>query len=512
MLVSLVAGNSLAAGKATRVVVIVWDGMRPDFVSEATTPTLFKLAREGVTFNNHHPVFVASTEVNGVALATGVYPEVSGVVGNHEFRPRINAARSVNTEALATVRKGDELTGGRYLAVPTVAEILQGGGRRTVIAGTKPVALLFDRATRTETSLGVNLFEGKILPESLKGKITVALGEFPRTELTKTNRDRWTTSALIGPLWESEVPALSVLWLGEPDYAQHQTGPGSPVSLAAIRSSDDNLARVLAALEKRGLRETTDVIVVSDHAVSTVSDVANVATALDKQGFRTHAEVPTAGLPAGDVLVVGNGGVVLFYVAGAKQSRVEQIVHALQAQPFCGVVFTKKPVAGAFALREVKMHSAAAPDILLALRWSADKSTNGTAGSIYSDSAEYGPGRGAHGTSSPFDLHNVCIAAGPDFRRGYLSQLPSGNVDIAPTILWVFGLKPKTKMSGRVLRETMLPVPALPLTSQKRHLNISWRAENFTWQQYLNFSDVNGVRYLDEGNGHQSPVGSPAGK
>jgi len=32
------------------IVVVVWDGMRPDFVSEKTTPTLWKLAGEGVTF------------------------------------------------------------------------------------------------------------------------------------------------------------------------------------------------------------------------------------------------------------------------------------------------------------------------------------------------------------------------------------------------------------------------------------------------------------------------------
>jgi predicted AlkP superfamily pyrophosphatase or phosphodiesterase len=32
------------------VVVIVWDGMRPDFVSEENTPGLWKLAHEGVIF------------------------------------------------------------------------------------------------------------------------------------------------------------------------------------------------------------------------------------------------------------------------------------------------------------------------------------------------------------------------------------------------------------------------------------------------------------------------------
>ena len=63
-----------AAGHAGHVVVLVWDGMRPDFISEENTPTLSRLARDGVFFQNHHAVFVSSTEVNGAALATVVHP------------------------------------------------------------------------------------------------------------------------------------------------------------------------------------------------------------------------------------------------------------------------------------------------------------------------------------------------------------------------------------------------------------------------------------------------------
>ena len=77
----------MAAGKARHVVVIVWDGMRPDFVTESNTPTLWQLAREGVTFQNHHPVYLSSTEVNGTALATGAYPSHDGIVANKEYRP-----------------------------------------------------------------------------------------------------------------------------------------------------------------------------------------------------------------------------------------------------------------------------------------------------------------------------------------------------------------------------------------------------------------------------------------
>jgi hypothetical protein len=204
------------------------------------------------------------TEVNGTALATGVYPGESGIIANREFRPAINASKKVGTEELAVVREGDEITGGHYLNSPTVAEILRSHGMRTAIAGAEGVALLHDRADRSEASEGVNLYAGSTLPESSAKVITGLLGQFPAGELTGTNRDLWTRRAVTGPLWEKEVPAFSLLWLSEPDHSQHETGPGSPTSLAAIKHADQNLAQVLAALDQKGLRDTTDVIVVSD--------------------------------------------------------------------------------------------------------------------------------------------------------------------------------------------------------------------------------------------------------
>src|SRR3954462_9131468 len=76
-----------AADKAEHVVLVVWDGMRPDFVSAQYTPTLYDLAQRGTFFANHHAVYVSSTEVNGTAMATGDYPNKSGILANSENRP-----------------------------------------------------------------------------------------------------------------------------------------------------------------------------------------------------------------------------------------------------------------------------------------------------------------------------------------------------------------------------------------------------------------------------------------
>src|SRR5262249_42545468 len=121
----------LAAGSAEHVVLLVWDGMRPDFITKEHTPTLYQLAQDGVMFQNHHPVYCSATEVNGTALATGAYPQHSGVIANTEYRPGIDPLKAVGLEAFAVVRRGDQVSNGHYLLRPTLAEILQAAGRQT---------------------------------------------------------------------------------------------------------------------------------------------------------------------------------------------------------------------------------------------------------------------------------------------------------------------------------------------------------------------------------------------
>ena len=190
-------------GLATHVVVLVWDGMRPDLVSKEFTPHLFELAKNGTVFAHNHPVYLSSTEVNGTAIATGMYPEHSGVIGNKEYRPEIDPSGPIGMESLPAIRKGDTLPG-RYLHVPTLAELLQQQGFQTAIAGTKPVALLHDRAAREAgASHGQVLFAGKSLPESLLNEVVAGQGAFP-SPITFPNVGQvgWTTKALTEQLWK----------------------------------------------------------------------------------------------------------------------------------------------------------------------------------------------------------------------------------------------------------------------------------------------------------------------
>jgi arylsulfatase A-like enzyme len=117
-----------------------------------------------------------------------------------------------------------------------------------------------------------------------------------------------------------------------------------------------------------------------------------------------------------------------------------------------------------------------------------------------------GAGKGTHATLSRFDMHNTLIAAGPDFRRGQVTDLASGNVDLAPTILRILRIKPPKSASGgdgRILSEGMVKLDPAAARSKPETKTIKATKDfpSGTWRQSLQISRVGSTEYLDEGNG-----------
>jgi len=489
------------------VVVVVWDGMRPDFVSEETTPTLWKLAREGVTFRNHHAVYPSATQVNGTAMMTGVYPGRNSVIANYAYRPEIDRTRSISVETPTVVAKGDKLSDGKYISVPTIAELIQRAGERTVIASAKTVGLLLDRHAGIGFGKNsVTLFAAQTLPRDVLTLIAAAFGPFPSAHL---QRDAWTTKAVTDLLWKDGIPALSVIWLGEPDLTEHESAPGAPPALTAIKSSDENLAAVLSALDQQGARKTTDIFVVSDHGFSTIERAVDLRKILSDAGFAAKTEFDDEPKP-GDIMMVGNGGSVLLYVVGHDATVTRRLVEFLQQSDFAGVIFTRQGLPGTFHLNDAKIANPHAPDVVIAFRWNNSKNQFGAPGMIDAD-WQREAGEGTHATLSRFDMHNTLIAAGPDFRRGQTNDLPTGNVDLAPTILHILGIRAPQEMDGRVLSEAMVSADQVSAVGKAEAKTIEAKKDLLkgTWRQSLRISRVGSTIYLDEGNGEFAPNAGP---
>jgi hypothetical protein len=164
------------------------------------------------------------------------------------------------------------------------------------------------------------------------------------------------------------------------------------------------------------------------------------------------------------------------------------------------VIFSKVAVDGTFPLKEALVDDGkGAPDVLVSMRWSDGKNDWGAPGLL--TVAEGKRGAGSHASLSRYDLHNTLVAQGPDFKRGFVDELPSGNVDVAPTVLAILGVTPPKPTDGRVLSEALVASQLEVPTPEQKTLE-STRDLGFRgWHQSLTRSQVGSVIYLDEGNG-----------
>src|SRR5207247_7005894 len=110
---------------------------------------------------------------------------------------------------------------------------------------------------------------------------------------------------------------------------------------------------------------TTDVFVVSDHGFSTIERSVDLRKILNNAGFTATTELSDEP-KAGDIMLVGNGGSVLFYVVQHDAALTHRLVEFLQQSNFSGVIFTKEPVQATVSLNQAKIDSQRDPDGVLA--------------------------------------------------------------------------------------------------------------------------------------------------
>ena len=66
----------------TRILIVLFDALKPEFVTPALMPNLHAFASGGVCYRNSRSVFPTETRVNQTALVTGCLPRQTGIVAN----------------------------------------------------------------------------------------------------------------------------------------------------------------------------------------------------------------------------------------------------------------------------------------------------------------------------------------------------------------------------------------------------------------------------------------------
>lgn len=323
------------APSPVRTIVMVWDGLRPDDVTAADTPNLLALQQGGVNFSDNHATYPTFTMMNGASFATGSFPKTTGFYGNTFWTPPQGISNTIPagntaggtpqsytdpvfTEDYQVLTTLSNYYGGQLLLVKSLFATAQSAGMVTATVGKSGAAYIQDlgkggifldentvqpRSVVTELQAAnipvptnvVNNYSGTDAvtlaatngaPTARAGYVTFNTNAYdPAGSITVAARDssdksqgapedaanKYMMSVFTSFILPKKNPMLSLIWFRTPDNVEHGYGPGSANARAGLRSQDARLGELMTALKAQGIDGSTNIVVVSDHAHTSVS-------------------------------------------------------------------------------------------------------------------------------------------------------------------------------------------------------------------------------------------------
>lgn len=463
------------------ILLIVWDGLRPDMITAERTPYLSEMAVRGTICSASHAAFPTATRINSSSLTTGCYPGRHGIVDNELYVPAIEPAKAISCADWRALQRMAGLEGERLLSVPTLGEMLRDAGRRMVSAGSgSPGTTYLTNPTVTGPIANWAL----TWPDEAAGQVERKVGSPLSPESSSTERNGYVLRALCEVLVPRYRPDVITLWLTEPDHMQHLHGLASPQALAMLRELDGQLRDLVTFLKGEAGPEGLDCILLSDHGFSTVTE------RVDPEGELVAAGLKES-LDSNDIVRASNS----IYLDGPACGRLGEVIEFLRSRLWIGALFLRDDLAdecpGVMPQSAVFGNHRRSAEIMFAYRWSDEENAYGVPGSVVYPV----PLAATHGSASPYAINNTLLAWGAHIAEGIVSPVPCGIVDVAPTVLHLLGLGPAEGMDGRVLHELLRDGPD-PQTMRITH-SLCETALYGPRSQVAHYSHVAGHTYLD---------------
>ncbi|KAJ3334756.1 hypothetical protein HDU91_002571, partial [Kappamyces sp. JEL0680] len=211
------------------------DGTRPQYLELGLTPTLALLRTQGAA-SAMIPSFPSVTFPNHFTLTSGVYPEIHGIVGNSFFDPALNQSFSYQNP----VDNGD----GRWW---------------------DRIEPIWISATKRGLLTATCFWPGSEAP--YHGIRPTYWKKFNYVDISI--QLKWIFDWIDLPL--EHRPDFITIYLPQIDGAGHTAGPDSADVNATLALVDAKIGELVFGLVKRGLYDSTNLIVVSDHGMAATS-------------------------------------------------------------------------------------------------------------------------------------------------------------------------------------------------------------------------------------------------
>lgn len=223
--------TSAAAGRPY-VVVVSLDAFRHDYLDRYHPAALERLAARGIVAEGLIPPFPSKTFPSHYTIATGLYPGHHGIVSNTFYDPAFDEWFRVKDST--TVRDG-RWYGGVPIWIAAEREGVRSStyfwpGSEGAVQGMRPSATWRYRGST---------------PDSVR--VDASLAQLRRSPPRR--------------------PHLVMLYLSDVDDTTHRRGPESPGTAVAVAAVDRAVARLLDGVDRLPIRDSVNVVVVSDHGM-----------------------------------------------------------------------------------------------------------------------------------------------------------------------------------------------------------------------------------------------------
>ncbi|OLY77659.1 putative pyrophosphatase/phosphodiesterase [Smittium mucronatum] len=239
LLSAFVSGSPLAVrdanpplnDKTNTVILISIDGFAQDYFSRGLTPNIANLGKSGIFAEYMSPVFPSVTFPNHYSIATGLYPEHHGIVGNTFYSKALNDTF--------------------YYTKPSGLDSKWWGG--------EPIWVT---AEKNNLIAGVNMFPGS---ESEIMGIRPTYYSAYNGSVTQTSKMDKIIDWLELPA--AQRPALLISYFPEVDSAGHSFGPNSKRVNDTLIQADASIKYLVDRLVAKNFFDKVNIIIVSDHGM-----------------------------------------------------------------------------------------------------------------------------------------------------------------------------------------------------------------------------------------------------
>jgi hypothetical protein len=399
-----------------RAIMVVLDGLRRDFVTEATTPRLMSFMRQAEYFPRFRSAFPSATRIVSATFATGCFPARHTLQGNAVALLE-NGVLTPHDVGRPDFLAHKKTVTGQSLAAPTLAERLAPHGGAIIFNNVSP------GAARAHDPDGF----GHVYHRAISTGPGLKPVDDPLQVTLDAQGDRAMTERFISEVIHRRRAALAVLWCGEPDHIQHNVPLGSPEHLTVLREADRHAGLVMDAVAReRDRGDEIMLIVASDHGHETVSGVIDVEADLIEAGLKYGSD-------STDVVAMANGTSTLIYVHPDAAARRTALEAHLRAAPWAGTVFAAEEL-GAVGHSHYQCLSFA-----ISMRSDNDLNDFGVPGRSLAAKPRWDKpdrlGCGQHGGLGKWEQSPVLMIDSPRLTASGQRMNDVRIVDLAPTIL-----------------------------------------------------------------------------